>query len=134
MEAGVPARLSAGELRKFAFVVGGAFLALAALMWWRERTVAAVVLAAPGAALILAGAVVPSRLHPVYRGWMGFAIRLSKITTPIFLGVVYFLVITPMGLLRRTFGRNPLVHSAGESGFWRPRTEGERRGVLDRQF
>ena len=37
MAAGIPARLTAAEGRKFAFTVAAAFLVLAALLWWRGR-------------------------------------------------------------------------------------------------
>ena len=134
MESGIPARLSAGELRKFGLLVGGVFVALAALLRWRGQVVAPAIAGTLGAMLVLAGVVVPGRLGPVYRGWMQLAIVLSKVTTPIFLGLVYFVVITPMGLVRRRFGRNPLVHVAGDVGFWKPRPSGERRSALDHQF
>jgi hypothetical protein len=49
---------------------------------------------------------------------MGFAHLLSKVTTPVFMGVVYFLVISPMGLIMRLFGRNPLVHRPAGDGYW----------------
>ena len=40
---------------------------------------------------------------------MGLAHAISKVTTPIFMGVVYFVVITPIGFIRRrAFGSNPL--------------------------
>ena len=44
-------------------------------------------------------------LNPVYRGWMCFGLLLSRITTPLVLGLVFFLVITPMSLGMRLFGR-----------------------------
>ncbi len=41
---------------------------------------------------------------------MELAHLISKVTTPIVMGVMYLLVLTPVGLLRRTFGGNPMVH------------------------
>jgi hypothetical protein len=43
---------------------------------------------------------------------MKLAHALSKVTTPIFMGIVYFVVLTPIGFIRRSFGGNPLVHKA----------------------
>ena len=57
-----------------------------------------------GIVLVLAGLVVPRLLGKVYAGWMGFALVLSKVTTPIFMGVIYFVVLTPTGFLMRMFG------------------------------
>jgi hypothetical protein len=110
--------------------VGLAFLVLAALMWWRGHGMALRVTGALGASLVLAGLVVPGYLGPVYRAWMQFALLLSKVTTPIFMGVVYFLVITPIGLLRRLVRRTDT--GAGSTGFWKARTDAPRS--MARQF
>lgn len=46
------------------------------------------------------------------------AAAISKVTAPIMMGVTYFLVMTPIGLLMRLFGRNPLRHRERNGGFW----------------
>jgi hypothetical protein len=40
---------------------------------------------------------------------MKFGLLMSKVTTPLIMGIVFFLVITPMGVLRRLFGKDSLV-------------------------
>jgi hypothetical protein len=129
---GSPARLTASEGRKFAFTLATAFGALAALLWWRERRTVAAVLGVVAAAFAVAGVLLPGRLGPVHRGWMGLAHVISRVTTPIFMGVVYFLVITPVGVLRRALGGNPLRAHQGSSG-WVDR-QASPRGDLTRQF
>jgi hypothetical protein len=79
-----------------------------------------------------AGLLVPAHLGPVQRGWMGLAHAISRVTTPIFMGVVYFVVITPIGLLRRVLGGNPLRAHRGATG-WVDRQQAP-RGDLTRQF
>lgn len=131
----VPARLTPSEGRKFALTVGTAFLALASVMWWRGRAAAALVLGMCGGLLGFAGIVVPSRLGPVHRGWMGLAHALSKVTTPVFLGVVYFVVLLPVGALLRLLGRNPLKPKQEGDSFWIPRADdADRRGNMTNQF
>lgn len=132
MAEGSPARLTAPEGRRFAFTLAAAFGSLAAVLWWRERRSVATALAGLAVALALAGLLLPGRLGPVHRTWMGFAHALSRVTTPIFMGVVYFLVITPVGLVRRAVGGNPLRAQHGSSG-WVDRQETP-RGDLTRQF
>ena len=101
--------MSGAQGRKFGLTVGIAFLVLAALLhFWRHREAAGAIFGALGALLVLAALVVPSRLGPVERAWMGLAHLISKVTTPIFMCVVFFLVITPIGLLMRLVGRRPL--------------------------
>ena len=82
---------------------------------------------------LLGGLLVPGKLGPVYRAWMGLAHVISKVTTPIFMGVVYFLVITPIAVLRRTFGGNPLRPASGRrpAGWTAQQAP---RGDLTRQF
>lgn len=135
METRIPARLSPAEGRKFAFPVGTAFLVLGGIVWWRGHTPVAITFASLTTLLYLAGLFVPGKLGPIYRAWMGFALLLSKVTTPIFMGVTYFLVLTPTGLVMRLLGRNPVVRVASDGSFWVSRPEGsKRRSDLKRQF
>ena len=134
MAGAVPARLTASEGRRFAFTVGGALLALAAIAVWRGGRIGPWILGPIGAVLVVAGATVPTRLGPVQRAWMAFAVAISKVTTPIVMGVLYFVVITPVGLVMRLFGHNALTRSRTATSVWVRRAPGARRGDLERQF
>ncbi len=135
MEAGVPARLSPAEGRKFGLLVGGAFLALGAFFWWRQAQRPMMITGGLGSALVLAGLLIPGYLGPIYRGWMKFALLLSKVTTPIFMSIVYFVVIAPIGLLMRAFGRRPLpVPARGSSAWWARPTDPPNDDDMYRQF
>lgn len=128
-----PARLTPAEGRKFGLTLAAAFGVLAAISWWRGREYAPIVLGALAGFFLLGGVLVPSRLGPVQRGWMGMAHAISKVTTPIFMGVVYFVVITPVGLLRRLFGSNAIRSTRGQARGWVDRRTTP-RGDLTRQF
>ena len=134
MADGIPARLSATEGRKFGFTVGGAFGVLGAIAWWRGHHGLAQVFLALAGSLGVAGLLVPAALGPVQRGWMGLAHLISKVTTPIFMGIVYFGVLSPISLLMGLFGKRPLRPRHGTTSYWRARPEGTRRGDLTRQF
>ena len=127
-----PARLTPPEGRKFAFTLAVAFGVLAGVSWWRESPRALLVFGVIAGAFALGGLVAPGKLGPVYRAWMGFAHALSKVTTPIFMGIVYFLVITPIAVIRRAVGGNPLRAHSGATG-WVDRQDAP-RGDLTRQF
>jgi len=131
---GIPARLTPAEGRKFGLVVGGAFLLLALLLWRREHQAAATVAGTAGAMLAAGGLLVPGQLGPVYRAWMGLAHLISKVTTPIFMGILYYLVLTPAGLIARAVGHRPLTAPRSAATYWRSRPADERRGVMDHQF
>ena len=133
MAASGPARLTPAEGRKFGLTLAAAFGVLAAITWWRGREYAPIVLGTLAGLFLLGGVLVPSHLGPVQRGWMGMAHAISKVTTPIFMGVVYFLVITPAGLLRRLFGSNTVRSAPGTASGWVDR-RATPRGDLTRQF
>jgi Saxitoxin biosynthesis operon protein SxtJ len=134
LEAGIPARLTRAEARRFGFVVGAAFLALGAVSRWRGHSIASAVLWVIGGALVGAGLLLPGSLGPVYRAWMRLALVLSRVTTPVFMGLIYFGLFTPVGLVRRWLGRDAL-HRPPRDSFWVDRPPGPgRRSDLQRQF
>ncbi len=84
--------------------------------------------------LLLLAAVAPSLLHPVYRGWMRVGEVLGWINTRIILTLVFFLVVTPIGLLMRLFRRSP-ISTARRDSYWtdvEPHSYGDRH--VEKQF
>ncbi len=108
-------RLSSAELRKFGLTVGGAFLVLGAISWWRGHELPPRVLWTLGGLLIVPGALFPAVLGPVQRGWMKFALVLGHFNTRVILTVLFYLVMTPIGFILRLF-RDPLDRSLRNQG------------------
>ena len=50
----------------------------------------------------------PSILGPLNRAWFKFGLLLGQVVNPLILGVVFFLVITPMAVFRRLWGKDSL--------------------------
>jgi hypothetical protein len=101
--------LDAKGLREFAFVTGGIVAVLFGLLlpWLFEAGLPIwpwIVFAVLGAW----GLALPVTLRPVYRVWMRFGLLMSRITTPLILGLVFFVIVTPVGLVRRMFGSDPM--------------------------
>jgi len=93
------------------------------------------VLGTLGGVLLLAGLIIPAQLGPVERAWMALARVISKVTTPIVMGVMYLLVLSPIAWLRRTVGGNPMAHAEHGQSFWHERSAGSRRSKsMRRQF
>lgn len=107
---------------------------LGGTLWWRAGLVTASIPLLLAAALIGGGVAAPTRLAPVYRGWMALALAISKVTTPIVMGAVYFLVLMPTGLLARLFGHRPLSRPRGATTYWQNRQPGARKAEMDHQF
>lgn len=86
-----------------------------ALRWW------SVVIALVFVALAL---LAPTTLAPLNRIWMRFGLLLHKIVSPIVLGIMFFLVVTPIGLLMRVAGKDPLRLRLDKSArtYWIDRT------------
>ena len=67
-----------------------------------------------GWALVLAAAffaialIRPALLGPLNRLWLRLGLLLQRIVSPVVLALLYFTTITPMGLLMRLLGKNPL--------------------------
>jgi hypothetical protein len=103
-------RLSKAELRKFGLTVGGAFAVFGTISWWRGHEIPPRVLWTLAALLIVPGALAPVILGPVHRAWMAFATVLGHVNTRIILTLLFYLVMTPTGLILRLF-RDPLNRS-----------------------
>ena len=86
------------------------------------------------ALLLAAGVAFPSRLGPVQRTWMGMALGISKVTTPIFMGIIFFVVIAPIGFIMRIVGRNPVKHDARNGSYWTDHAAEDERGAMTNQF
>jgi O-antigen/teichoic acid export membrane protein len=104
----MPNEITTKQLRSFGFTVGGIF-ALIALWpvviraddprWW------AVVVAG---CLLVPAAVFPQSLTWVYKGWMALGHVLGWINTRIILGFIFYFVVTPIGIVRRWLGKDPM--------------------------
>lgn len=96
-------------LREFGLVTGAMLVALFGLLlpwlFGRGWPVWPWILAAP---LFVLALVRPLWLRGVYRGWMRFGLLASRITTPLILGIAFFLIISPIALIRRLVGRDSL--------------------------
>lgn len=114
--------------REFGLVVGGVLVLLSA--WWiyRGKFVSASHITLPlGALLVVLGLVVPRVLVWPNSGWMLLAEGLSFVTTKIILGIVFFLVLTPIGVIKRLSGWDPLERRGGrKESYWKPYPERQR--------
>ena len=107
------------HLRKFGLVTSVPLLVLAGFLFYKGRP-AAPYFAAPGLLLAIFGLIKPQLLGPVERWWMWFAGKLQIVTTTIILSVVYFVILTPIGLFMRMRGRDPLELRRNDGGsYWK---------------
>ena len=62
-------------------------------------------------------------LTPLNRLWFKFGIFLGKIVSPIILGTIFFLIVTPTGLLLRLFGKDVInLKYNNNNSYWIEKT------------
>lgn len=114
--------------REFGLIVGGILLMLTA--WWFYRGKFPIVSRGTlivGAVLVLLGLAWPRVLKWPNKGWMALAAMLGYVSSHIVLAVVFFLIVTPIGLIKRLSGWDPLSRRADSSeSYWRPYSERQR--------
>jgi Saxitoxin biosynthesis operon protein SxtJ len=100
-------RATRAQLRHFGLIVGGIFglIGLWPLVHGSSVRPWAIGLAV---ALILPALVAPRVLGPAQRAWMALGNALGWLNTRIVLGLIFFGLITPMGLVFRLMGRDPM--------------------------
>ena len=101
------------EWRNFGLLVGGIFLLIGlwpAIFRGGEPRIWA---SGVGCALMGLGALIPQSLKPIYLVWMKVGHLLSWVNTRILLGVIFYGLITPMGIIMRLLGKGQmdLAHS-----------------------
>jgi hypothetical protein len=70
-------------------------------------------------AWLLAALTVPGWLAPLYKTWMAFGHVLGWINARIILGIVFFVVVTPIGLIMRLSGKDLLRMRRGKAvSYW----------------
>jgi hypothetical protein len=114
-----------GELRRFGAAWLPAFLLLAGALLWRRSAppwVAATAWAA-AAASVAAALLSPRALRPVYGALLFVTRPVGWALSWVILAAIYFLVVTPVGLALRAFGRDPLARRAdpAAASYWMPR-------------
>jgi hypothetical protein len=117
------------QARKSALLVGAVLLGIAAWNVYRGRMTVVLIFGALGAALLVAGLLVPPAARAFHTAWMRFAEGLGYVNSRVLLTLMYYVGVTPYGVVSRLAGRDPLRRRApaGES-YWveRKRTRQER--------
>ena len=106
--------------RSFGLSVGGVLLLVAAFLWWRARITNAQILAGIGAVLMLLGQTAPTLLKYPSAVWWKFAMILGYVNARIILTIAFLFVLTPISLVWRLIGRDPLAIKKQHWPGWSP--------------
>ena len=110
------------ELRKFGFTVGIALGIFGGLFLWRGKEYYDILFYIAGA-FILLGLVAPIILKPIQKIWMTLAIILGWVMTRVILCILFYVIVTPIGLISRLFGKRFLDLEFDENArtYWVPK-------------
>jgi len=121
------------EVKKFGFLIGSVLIVISIFMIWKEISYYQILLIM-SAAFILSAVIIPKILKPIYKIWMTFAIILGWIMTRVILTILFYLIVTPTGIIGRLFGKQFLDLSWKKStvSFWNKRSESVNE--MEKQF
>lgn len=104
------------QLRQFGWMVGVVLISIGFWQLYRQiHSTARVVLWSLGGCLLVSGLFLPKILSPIYKLWMGLAGILGWVNTRILLGLIFYLVFTPIGLIMRILRRDVLKRTVDPS-------------------
>ena len=107
------------NLRKFAITVTVVLAVIGVVLLWKNRAgyqylwIVAVL-------LIVCDWAVPAILKPLYFVWMAFAALLGWIMTRVILGILFYIIFTPIGVIGRLLGKRflDLRWKAAADSYW----------------
>lgn len=106
--------------RSFGISVGAVLCAIALVLLWRGRVGRAEWIGGVGVVLLVFGLVQPRLLRPISDVWWRFAAALGWFNARVLLSVIFFLILTPLGLVWRLTGKDPLARRRHNWPGWTP--------------
>jgi len=114
------------ELRSFGFVVGGMLLLIGIILYFKGN-MNYIYFSSIGILLAVLGLSLPEILLPFQKAWMALAVILGFIMTRVILSILFYVVITPIGIIARIFGKDFLDEEINKSktSYWNYREKQE---------
>jgi len=121
--------------RKFGFFFTLVFLAAAGYFFVHDSVTASYILVALAVAFLLATLVKADVLLPLNKLWMRFGLLLGMIVSPIVLGLIFFVMFTPIAFIMRLSRRDELrLKFKEKTTHWITRDEAIQADSFKNQF
>jgi hypothetical protein len=114
--------------KSFGVSVGIVLLLVTAFLIWRGRITPAQIVGPIGAVLLLLGLTRPSLLKYPSAAWWKLAMVLGFINARIILSILFFFILTPLSIIWRLIGKDPLTRRRSSWHGWSPYPERYRDG------
>ena len=123
------------ELRQFCGIwlpAGALIIGFSFMSDWQSRLILWGVL---GAVAVI-GLALPKLIRPIYVGLMYAVFPIGFVLSYVILAIVYYLVITPVGLIMRLVGYDPMQRTLQReaASYWMPREQVTNTSQYFRQF
>ena len=94
--------------KSFGLVFAVLFCVFGSYLLWIDFKIAAIIILSFAILFVALAYIAPQLLAPLNRRWSKLGALLGKIVSPIVLGVIFFVLITPISIIMRLFGRDEL--------------------------
>ena len=109
------------DIRSFAITFAVILFFTSAILFYYDKLIYKEIFYS-GAIFILLGLIAPILLKPIYLLWMVFAVVLGWFMTRVILSVVFYFIMTPIGLITRLLGEDFLGLKINKSAsYWNHR-------------
>ena len=123
------------DIRGFGIAIGIILFTLSGVLFYYDKSYFEFI-AFVGGLLVALGIIIPILLKPIYVIWMTFAIILGWIMTKLILILVFFFILTPIGLIARMLGEDFLgLSNVKSESYWNYRdSDYETNQDYEKQF
>ena len=121
--------------RKIGFFFTFVFVVAAAYFYYSTNVTWAYVFIGAALAFLLVTLIKSDAILPLNKLWMRFGLLLGMIVSPIILGVIFFVLFTPVAMLMRLSGRDELrLKFTQKASHWISRKEPIKSEAFQQQF
>jgi polyferredoxin len=123
-------------IQKFGYTIAIFLLVVSGILYYYEKE-SSVLVAAIGLMFLLITVAAPTLLKPINIIWMSFAIFLGFVSTRILLGILFYGILTPIGLVIKLTRKDPLglEIKRDKKSYWEKRSITKKDKIdYERQF
>ena len=123
------------DIRSFGITIGIIFLIIAWFLFYKEMESFQIFIYLAGIFIGL-GFILPIVLKPIYMVWMIFATILGWIMTRVIITILFYFILTPIGLIFRLFGKQflDLAMNNRIDSYWHYRSKQADENNCENQF
>ena len=102
------------------YLFSGVFLLSSIYLWLMIESLAwALMFSSSSLIMIIVTRIAPDMITPLNKSWMALGHLLGSIVSPLVLGLIFFVLISPVALIGRIAGRDPLrLKTRADTSYW----------------